>query len=426
MAIPVMMPRQGQSVESCIMGQWYKSVGEKVSEGDILFSYETDKASFEEEAKEDGVLLAAFFEEGDEVPVLTNVAVIGEEGEPVDEFDPNNGATPETEEKPEPKNEPTEDSPKVIEFEMEDDSPDRRIRISPLAKNMAEKMGVEIQKVKGSGPRGRIIARDVEEASKTVEAPTKQPASKVQPTKTAEQKAKVLQSGDDFEIKSIPNIRKLIATAMYNSLQNSAQLTHHLSADARQLKKLRKKFKKEYAEGTVSQNVTINDLVCFAVIRALEKFPRVNTHYLGDKMKWFKKVHLGLAVDTDRGLMVPALKNADDLSVTGLSYQLQQLAAQARSGSINPDLLSPEEAGFTVSNLGNYGVEMFTPVINLPQTAILGVCAITPRPKELEDGVYGFVPMIGLSLTYDHQALDGGEATLFLAEVKNQIENLSV
>ena len=426
MAIPVIMPRQGQSVESCIMGQWYKSVGEKVSEGDILFSYETDKASFEEEAKEEGILLAAFFEEGDEVPVLTNVAVIGEEGEPVDEFDPNKGATPETQKEPEPQKETEEDAPKVIEFEMEDDSPDRRIRISPLAKNMAAKMGVDINSVKGSGPRGRIIARDVEEASKYAEAPVEETTAKVQPSQPAEQKTKVLQAGDDFEIKSMPNIRKLIANAMHQSLQNSAQLTHHLSADARQLKRLRKKFKKEYAEGTISQNVTINDLVCFAVIRALEKFPRVNTHYLGDKMKWFKKVHLGLAVDTERGLMVPALKNADDLSVTGLSYQLQQMAAQARSGNINPDLLSPEEAGFTVSNLGNYGVEMFTPVINLPQTAILGVCAITPRPKELEDGVYGFVPMIGLSLTYDHQALDGGEATLFLAEVKNQIENLSV
>jgi pyruvate dehydrogenase E2 component (dihydrolipoamide acetyltransferase) len=425
MAIPVLMPRQGQSVESCIMGQWYKSVGEKVSEGDILFSYETDKASFEEEAKEDGVLLAAFFEEGDEVPVLTNVAVIGEEGEPVDEFDPNKGAAPKSEKEPEPQNEKAEEAPKVIEFEMEDDSPDRHIRISPLAKNMAAKMDIDINSVKSSGPRGRIIARDVEEASKTVEAPIQKTAAKTQPTKSAEP-AKVLQAGDDFEIKSIPNIRKLIATAMHQSLQNSAQLTHHLSADARQLKRLRKKFKKEYAEGTISQNVTINDLVCFAVIRALEKFPRVNTHYLGDKMKWFKKVHLGLAVDTERGLMVPALKNADDLSVSGLSRQLQELAAQARSGNINPDLLNPEEAGFTVSNLGNYGVEMFTPVINLPQTAILGVCAITPRPKELEDGVYGFVPMIGLSLTYDHQALDGGEATLFLAEVKDQIENLSV
>jgi len=289
---------------------------------------------------------------------------------------------------------------------------------------MAEKLGVEIQSLKGTGPRGRIIARDVEEAAKTVQKPELKP--EVTPKPAPVQKAQVLQSGADFEIKSIPNIRKLIATAMHQSLQNSAQLTHHLSADARQLLKLRKKYKAEYSEGKIQQNVTINDLVCFAVIRALENFPQVNTHYLGDKMKWFKKVHLGLAVDTERGLMVPALQNADDLSITGLSYQLQQLATQARNGNVNPDLLNPEAASFTVSNLGNYGVEMFTPVINLPQTAILGVCTIVPRPKEIEEGVYGFVPMIGLSLTYNHQALDGGEATRFLAEVKEQIEGLSV
>ncbi|MGC9353674.1 MAG: dihydrolipoamide acetyltransferase family protein [Mariniphaga sp.] len=423
MAIPVMMPRQGQSVESCIMGQWYKSVGDEVKEGDLLFSYETDKASFEEESKADGTLLAIFFDEGDEVPVLTNVAVIGSKGEPVDEFAPGNESVSSSEKDSEPE-EKEEESPKVIEFDVEEDESGKRIRISPLAKNMAEKMGVDVQSLKGSGPRGRIIARDVEEAAKTAQKPAAKPEP--EPKSAPVQKAQVLQTGADFEIKSIPNIRKLIATAMYQSLQNSAQLTHHLSADARRLMKLRKKFKSEYAEGKIQQNVTINDLVCFAVIRALEKFPQVNTHYLGDKMKWFKKVHLGLAVDTDRGLMVPALQNADDLSVTGLSFQLQQLATQARSGNVNPDLLSPEAATFTVSNLGNYGVEMFTPVINLPQTAILGVCTIVPRPKEIEDGVYGFVPMIGLSLTYNHQALDGGEATRFLAEVKNQIENLSV
>jgi pyruvate dehydrogenase E2 component (dihydrolipoamide acetyltransferase) len=423
MAIPVMMPRQGQSVESCIIGQWYKSVGDEVKEGDLLFSYETDKASFEEEAKADGILLAVFFDEGDEVPVLTNVAVIGSKGEPVDEFAPGSETSSSVGKEPEPE-EKEEESPKVIEFDVEEDESGKRIRISPLAKNMAEKMGVDIQLVKGTGPRGRIIARDVEEAAKTVQKPVAKTETAAKPAPV--QKAQVLQTGTDFEIKSIPNIRKLIATAMHQSLQNSAQLTHHLSADARQLLKLRKKYKAEYSEGKIQQNVTINDLVCFAVIRALEKFPQVNTHYLGDKMKWFKKVHLGLAVDTDRGLMVPALQNADDLSVTGLSFQLQKLAAQARSGNVNPDLLSPEAASFTVSNLGNYGVEMFTPVINLPQTAILGVCTIVPRPMEIEEGVYGFVPMIGLSLTYNHQALDGGEATRFLAEVKNQIESLSV
>jgi pyruvate dehydrogenase E2 component (dihydrolipoamide acetyltransferase) len=425
MAVPVLMPRQGQSVETCILGQWYKSVGEEVNEGDILFSYETDKASFEEEAKESGILLATFFEEGDEIPVLTNVAVIGQKGEPVEAFRPGNSPAGEA-----PAEVEAEEAPKVIEFDMEEQEPGSRIRISPLAKKMAETMGVDVQTLNGTGPRGRIIARDVEVASKTtvkkVVAEKTQAPVPPAPKQVAKPVAAVVAPGADFEVKNIPNIRKLIASAMHQSLQNSAQLTHHMSADARQLMRLRKKFKKERTEGKISQNVTINDLVCFAVIRALEKFPQVNTHYLGDKMKWFSKVHLGLAVDTERGLMVPALKNADDLSITGLSYQLLQLSTQARNGNINPDLLSPEAASFTVSNLGNYGVEMFTPVINLPQTAILGVCTIVPRPKEIEEGVYAFVPMIGLSLTYDHQALDGGEATLFLAEIKNQIENLSV
>jgi pyruvate dehydrogenase E2 component (dihydrolipoamide acetyltransferase) len=422
MAIPVLMPRQGQSVETCILGQWYKTVGEEVSVGDILFSYETDKASFEEEAKEDGILLATFFNEGDEVPVLVNVAVIGKKGESFNEFMP--GGEP-TEEKHEPKSQ--DEAPKVIEFEVEIDSTDKRIRISPLAKKMAEKKGVDIQTLKGSGPHGRIIARDVETAEKIVEKVVETPkVLSIPKAIAAPAQTVVLESGDDFEIKLIPNIRKLIANAMHQSLQNSAQLTHHLSADARQLQRLRKKFKVEFAEGKIKQNITINDLVCFAVIRALEKFPQVNTHYHGDKMKWFNKVHLGLAVDTERGLMVPALKNAGDLSITGLSGQLKELSTAARNGNVNPDLLSPAAATFTVSNLGNYGVEMFTPVINLPQTAILGVCAIIPRPKEIEEGVYGFVPMIGLSLTYNHQALDGGEATLFLAEIRNQIENLSV
>ncbi len=417
MAIPVLMPRQGQSVETCIFGQWYKEVGESVSVGDILFSYETDKASFEEEAKAEGILLACFFNGGDEVPVLTNVAVIGQPGESFAEFVPGTASVQEPVKTIAP-----DEVPVVFEFEVEPGELHHHLRISPLAKNMAAKLGVDIYALKGSGPHGRIIARDVEAANKMKSSVVNEEEPAVYRKITAT--ATVIEKGDDFEIRPVSNIRKLIANAMHQSLQNSAQLTHHLSADARRLQRLRKKFKTEFAEGKIKQNITINDLVCFAVIRALEKFPQANTHFLGDKMKWFSKVHLGLAVDTDRGLMVPAVKNASDLSLTGLSAQMQQLAAQARGGNINPDLLSPEAATFTISNLGNYGVEMFTPVINLPQVAILGVCAIIPRPKEIEEGVYGFVPMIGLSLTYNHQALDGGEATRFLAEIKNQIETI--
>jgi pyruvate dehydrogenase E2 component (dihydrolipoamide acetyltransferase) len=185
---------------------------------------------------------------------------------------------------------------------------------------------------------------------------------------------------------------------------------------------LRKEIKAQ--EG--APNITLNDMVCFAVIKALKQFPDVNAHFLGDSVKYFNKVHLGLAVDTDRGLMVPVIKNADDLSITGLCNQFKEVADACRTGSIDPELLSSEAASFTVSNLGNYGVEMFTPVINLPQVAILGVNTIVPRPKDLGDGVYGFVPYMGLSLTYDHQALDGGMATRFVKQVAIEIENLTI
>ena len=439
MAIPVLMPRQGQSVETCIIGEWYKKKGDAVKIGDILFSYETDKASFEEEAKADGILLDVFFAEGDEVPVLVNVAVIGATGESIDEFRPGGQAAT-----------PVAEIAAVTETKVEAVAvsevktlaePSGKVKISPRAKNTAEKLGVAYQQLVGSGPEGRIIERDIEAAAQTLPklTPLAQEVAKAEGLKAGETAtglggkavAKDLISynpvyGDDFEVKKLTNMRKLIAKAMHTSLQNSAQLTHHMSADARTIMALRKKYKKALDKGEISQNITINDLVCFAVIKALKKFPQVNTHFIGDSMRWFKKVHLGLAVDTDRGLMVPAIKNADDLSLEGLSAQMQGIAAQCRKGNVNPELLAPEAASFTISNLGNYGVEMFTPVINIPQTAILGVCTIIPRPKDLGDGVYGFVPMMGLSLTYDHQALDGGEATLFLKEIKEQIENLTV
>ena len=166
--------------------------------------------------------------------------------------------------------------------------------------------------------------------------------------------------------------------------------------------------------------------MCFAVVKALKKFPNANSHFLGESMRLFNKVHLGLAVDTERGLMVPAVRNADDLSIIGLSNQLKEVANACKKGAIAPELLSAEAATFTVSNLGAYGVEMFTPVINLPQSAILGVNTIVPRPKDLCDGVYGFVPYIGLSLTYDHRALDGGEATRFLKQIAIEIETLEL
>ena len=370
--------------------------------------------------------MAVFYNPGDEVPVLATIGMVGEEGEKVDL--PEKMSSPAT-------SDSSDEVPKVIEFSLDPDQEnDQRVRISPLARNMAIKLGVNYSVLEGTGPQGRIIARDVESFSLQSSSANEGSKPQVQGKVTASVSSSLVKSAEsvgkvndnqDYELQPLTNIRKLIARSMHQSLQNSAQLTHHLSADARKLLSYRKKFKVELKEGRITENITINDMVCYAVIRALKKFPQVNSHFLGDNMKLFRKVNLGLAVDTDRGLMVPALQNADDLSINGLSNQLGLLADNCRKGNINPDLLNPEAASFTVSNLGNYGVEMFTPVINLPQTAILGVNTILPRPMDLGDGVYGFVPMIGLSLTYDHRALDGGEATRFLAGIACEIENLT-
>lgn len=270
--------------------------------------------------------------------------------------------------------------------------------MTPLAKQKAAAEGLQVP-ASGTGLAGAITAADLTPAA-------------------------AFTYSNEYEDKKLSNMRKLIAKAMHQSLQNSAQLTHHLGADARNLMALRKRAKKAFEDGRISTNITVNDLVCFAVIKALKQYPSANAHFLGESMRLFKKVHLGLAVDTDRGLMVPVVRNADDLSLAGLASQLKEVAVACRKGGIAPELLSSEAASFTVSNLGNYGVEIFTPVINLPQAAILGVNTIVPRPKDLGDGIYGFVPYLGLSLTYDHRALDGGEATRFLKQIAVEIETL--
>ncbi|MDD3107920.1 MAG: dihydrolipoamide acetyltransferase family protein [Alistipes sp.] len=442
MATVIIMPKQGQSVESCILTEMKKKKGDTVAVGDILFSYETDKASFEEEAKVAGTVLDVFFDNGDEIPVLTNVMVIGNEGESTAEFRPGGEAAAEAPAAAAPAAATPAAAAPVAAPAAKAAAPaasEGNAPVSPRAKNLAAKEAVNAAALAGSGPHGRVIERDVKAAVEA--APKTTPLAKAILKETGAPlpesgtglagKAKGADVGalknnvysSDSEIKPISNMRKIIAKAMHASLQNSAQLTHHLGADARRILALREKVKKAMEKGYPT-NITLNDMVCMAVIRALKKFPQVNAHFLGDSTRNFSKVHLGLAVDTDRGLMVPTVKNADDLSIQGLSNQLKEVANACKKGSIDPDLLSSEAASFTVSNLGNYGVEIFTPVINLPQVAILGVNTIVPRPKNLGGGVYGFVPYIGLSLTYDHRALDGGEATRFVKEIANEIENL--
>ena len=428
MANVVIMPKQGQSVESCIVTEFKKKVGDKVAVGDVLFSYETDKASFDEEAKVEGTVLACFFNDNDEIPVLTNVMVIGNEGESFAEFAPA-GAEAVAEAAPEAAAPAVEEAPKA---EAAAETPAAAVvagaPVSPRARKLAAEKGVDTAQVAGTGPYGRIIERDIIAAAgapKTglakamaaeggLAAPARGTglAGMVKASDLKEWQAnhsEIAGEGEEFKVEKMSNMRKIIAKSMYNSLQNSAQLTHMLGADARKLQALRKKAKKALEEGRIDTNVTINDLVCFAVVKALKKFPNVNSHCLGDAMRIFNTVNLGLAVDTERGLMVPAVKSAENLNITGLSKSLKKVADDCKKGCINPDLLASEAASF-----------------NVPQSATLGVGTIVPRPKDLGNGVYAFVPYLGLSLTYDHRAIDGGEATKSLTQVAIEIENIEV
>ncbi|MDD5687828.1 MAG: dihydrolipoamide acetyltransferase family protein [Elusimicrobia bacterium] len=412
MAYPVIMPKQGQSVEICILTKWFKQKGEKVFKGELLFSYETDKATFEEEANYDGILLDVFFNEGDEVPVLEKIALIGNEGESTGEFKKSLIQNIEEVKKEEIKEEikKTEVVKSVINKNVGNDA---EIKISPRAKKLAEQLGVNYKNIVGTGSNSRITEQDIFNIAGNSQGVTK-PAKETMIDKNPD-------DSGDFVIKEISNVRKIISVKMHQSLQNTAQLTLHSTADASSMLAIRSQIKNNAGKSGGS-NITINDMVCYASMKALMKYPDINSHFLGDKIKYFNKVHLGFAADTPKGLMVPTVRNASDMSAAGLSAEIKRLSELCRSGKINPELLSG--ASFTVTNLGKFGIEIFTPIINPPQVAILGVNTIIYRYTKTDDNKFGFVPYIGLSLTFDHRAVDGAGAAAFLQEVALQIKNI--
>jgi len=379
MATAIIMPRQGQSVESCVITSWSKKVGDKVNVGDILFSYETDKSSFDEEAKVEGTLLAIFKEEGEDVPCLENVCVIGNEGEDFSEFAPKDEeeaaeAAPAPAAQEETKAAPVAAATASAEAGGE--------KISPRARMLADKTDVDLSKVVPTGPEGRIIERDVQLA---LDQGLIRGASEVAAVAAAPEAAAIATvDAAEYEEVKLSNVRKVIAKSMHASLSNSAQLTLNASFDATKIMAFRASLKAG-AEAMGLTNITLNDIVLYAVAKTLPAHKDLNAHYLDDKMRFFKHVNLGIAVDTERGLLVPTLPLAETLTLNQLATQSKALISEAQGGKISPDFLSG--GTFTVSNLGSMGCEGFTPVINPPQTGILGVCNIQTKIKSAKDGV---------------------------------------
>lgn len=421
MATPVIMPRQGQSVESCIITEWKKKVGDPVSVGDALFSYETDKSTFEEQAKVDGTLLAVFYNAEDDVPVLLNVAVIGNPGESFAEFAPD-GAAAAAPAATEAATVPAvEAAPAAIATAA------RAEGVSPRAKNAAEKLGVDPSLAAPTGPHGRVIERDVLALAKEgrlgggVGAQTAAPeASAAAVAATAS--APVAVNAMDYDEIKLPNLRRMIAKTMHDSLAEMAQLTHNSSFDATKVLAFREGLKAA-PESMDLPKITINDIILFAVSRVLSKHEALNAHMMGDKIRYFKHVNLGIAVDTPRGLLVPTLFAAETKTLGQISAEAKALAKSAIDGSINPDFL--QGGTFTISNLGLYGIESFTPVINPPQVALLGVNCITERIRTV-DGQITAYPAMGLSLTYDHRAVDGAPASRFLKDLVTALEHFDL
>lgn len=423
MASEVLLPKQGNTVESCIIVQWKMNEGDAVKTGDVLMEVETDKATMDVESTADGVLLKRLVAEGDDVPVLSPVAIVGEEGESVDET-AGGGTTTAGEPPAQPAEAPAPAPSPAPEAASAggDASPARRRRggakISPRARRLAKTRDVDYEGITGSGPGGRIMVRDVEAA---LEAGTAAPAGAGGQAATGGARAtgaEIAAAGVASET-PVKGVRKLIAERMHASLASTAQLTMDASADARALLAYRKRLKSADAERL--QSVSINDLVLYATSRVLREHPELNATFADGVIRTYEQVDLGFAVDTPRGLMVPVVRGADRRSLVDLAEEAHRLAKGCLEGGITPDEFSG--GTFSVTNLGTFGIERFTPVLNPPQVAILGVCAITQRPAP--DGE-GFIPMIGLSLTIDHQVVDGAPAARFLQALGRAISQIDL
>ena len=443
MATIVVMPQLGNSVESCIIVEWMIAEGDTVAVDQTLASIETDKSTMEVPSTAEGTVLKLLWEEGDEVPVKDPLIIVGEPGEDISGLVPGGDAAPAEAAAP------AEQAAAAPEAAAPAFATERATgAVSPRARALAASNGVDASAIaEGSGPHGRVIERDV--AAAIAAGPVLTSAARAAGVSAAEGtgiggRVSVADAGRtaeaapaaavaapaaaaDFPGAStsapLKGVRKVVAKRMMESLTSTAQLTLNTTANAAGILAMRKKVKN--ADEALGLNkITLNDLVCFAVSRTLLKYPVFNAHLEDGVLTEFEQVHLGFACDTPRGLLVPVIRSAQALGLKAFSDEAKRLAGGAIEGSLSPEFLSG--GTFTVSNIGSFGIETFTPVINLPQTAILGVGAITPRPTVAADGSIGVEQRLNLSLTIDHQVIDGADGARFLRDLVAAIENIDV
>lgn len=405
MATEVIMPQLGLTMEEGTIGKWIKQEGDKVNVGEVLVEITTDKLSSEIESEVEGVLLKIVAQEGEDIPVKGVIAIIGEEGEKVD--------TPQA---PKAVEEPkAEEAPKSIEAPKSASVTETgRIKASPLAKKIALDLGVDLTKVTGTGPNGRIVQKDVLAAEA-------QPAA--QKSESAPAQAKVVpasapvaaQSGDI--VKPLTNMRKVIAKRMQTSKNTAPHVTITTEVNVDKTIALRSKLN---AKNTDVRFSYTDILVKMAAV-ALRNYPKLNSSITEDSIILHDKVNVGVAVALDDGLIVPVVKDADRKGLKAITKETKDLISKARSNTLSPDEMAG--ATFTISNLGGYDIDGFTPVINLPEAAILGVGRIVKKPIVNENDEIVPASMMVLSLSFDHRVIDGAQAAEFLKAIKGYLED---
>lgn len=434
----VPMPALGESVTSGTVTRWLKEVGEEVEVDEPLLEVSTDKVDTEVPSPVAGVLQKILVAEDEEAEVGATLAIIGSgapaaaEGDaPAPKADAESPATEEPKaDAPAPAAESTTEAPRPSAQESISSSSNASAYVTPIVRKLASDNGIDLSSVKGSGVGGRIRKQDVQSAIETKKAEAAQATAPAQPAAApaapvAKKEApKVEVSPLRGTEEKMSRLRKIVASRMVESLQTQAQLTTAVEVDMTRIASLRARAKDAFAarEGA---KLTFLPFIMQATVEALKAHPKLNAEIAGDVIKYHGAEHIGMAADTERGLVVPVIKNAGDLNLAGLARQIGELGSKAKNNKLGPDDL--QGATFTITNTGSGGALFDTPIVPNPQVGILGCGTIVKRPAVIKDAdgneVIGIRSMMYLFLSYDHRLVDGGDAARFLTTMKKRLED---
>ncbi|MDI6400746.1 pyruvate dehydrogenase complex dihydrolipoamide acetyltransferase [Balneolaceae bacterium ANBcel3] len=421
MATVIDMPKLSDTMEEGTIAKWNIKEGDTVEAGDIVAEVETDKATMDLEAFDGGVVLKILVKEGDAVPLGTKLVILGEEGEDISDIDDEAGSASgdagsqekASKEDKEPEKEDESEAKKDASEKKETSSSDGdRVKASPLAKKLAEEKGLNLSDIEGSGPHGRIVKADVEKASpgKKEEAPSSGKEEK----ETPKPSVSAVQSREDEDVK-VSQMRKTIAKRLAESKYTSPHFYETVDIDMKQAIQVRS------ALNEVSDvKISFNDLVVKASAVALRQHPWVNASWMGDAIRLHGDVHVAVAVAIDEGLLTPVIRHADQKGLRSISIETKDYASKARDKKLQPE--DWEGSTFTISNLGMFGIEEFTAIINPPNAAILAVGAIRDVPV-VENGEVVPGKRMKVTLSSDHRVVDGAKAAEFLNTVRKLLEN---